>query len=666
MIEVKVPAEIKYISDWKDFDFSKFSSRCIIDKQIPGCGFTEWAINNPHNVILCSPRKILLENKADQNPNVFLVRCEHDSNIDKCITGPVKKQTITDETLKKIGFEEKQEVSNYAKLYNDISNYCLGMQRVNSPAKILVTYDSFHLVKNILSNMRIFQNFYTVIDEFQAILADSRFKASTELSFMKYLCDIDKVYFVSATPMLEKYIQMLPDFKNLPYYQLDWKSLNISRVVKPNLIIKTMSSINGEASKIISSYLSGSFEKVVLINEQGNITDMESKEAVFYVNSVNHIIGIIKKMGLTPDQCNILCSKTNENEKKLRTKLGSSWRVGTVPLKGQPHKMFTFCTRTVYLGADFYSNNARTFIFSDSNSDCLAVDISMDLPQILGRQRLKENPWKNTAEFYYRTTADYRKMTRENFDSIIQEKLMYTKELLGTYREAATEDRKKVLFNSYATLTVTQNYKQSYVGVSVGEDGKQTLDYNNIVYVADIMAFDIQQVDYADRFVVFNKVSKSISSSNIESSFLDKYSHTAQIGERVKLLCEEYFKNGMNNLESVLDILSMDDVSKSIFLTLGPDRCRALGYNSTNMKKNQMDRVISGKDDLTKAIISEFKINEKITKAEAKERLAKIYSDIGYSRVAKASDLERWFIIQKTRISSDKNIFGIRLTNYKL
>ena len=67
--------------------------------------------------------------------------------------------------------------------------------------------------------------------------------------------------------------------------------------------------------------------------------------------------------------------------------------------------MFTFCTRTVYLGADFYSTNARSFIFSDANIDCLSVDISMDLEQILGRQRLIENPWKDYAKVFIRTLS---------------------------------------------------------------------------------------------------------------------------------------------------------------------------------------------------------------------------------------------------------------------
>lgn len=96
--------------------------------------------------------------------------------------------------------------------------------------------------------------------------------------------------------------------------------------------------------------------------------------------------------------------------------------------------MFTFCTRTVYLGADFYSLCARSFIFSDSNSDCLAVDIAEDLPQILGRQRLQDNPWKNTANFYYRITADYREMKESDFQAILDRKQKIQKvylELMG-------------------------------------------------------------------------------------------------------------------------------------------------------------------------------------------------------------------------------------------
>ena len=62
--KIIVPKGIRYINEWKEFSLP--NEVCIIDKQITGCGFTEYCLTNQDNVILCSPRKILLENKAEQ------------------------------------------------------------------------------------------------------------------------------------------------------------------------------------------------------------------------------------------------------------------------------------------------------------------------------------------------------------------------------------------------------------------------------------------------------------------------------------------------------------------------------------------------------------------------------------------------------------------------
>lgn len=92
---VHVPAGIRYISEWNQFTLSMFSDGpYIINKQIPGCGFTEYCLTSPENIILCSPRKILLENKESQHPNeVFYARNENDLDIiiDKTISKSSKK-----------------------------------------------------------------------------------------------------------------------------------------------------------------------------------------------------------------------------------------------------------------------------------------------------------------------------------------------------------------------------------------------------------------------------------------------------------------------------------------------------------------------------------------------------------------------------------------------
>ena len=152
----------------------------------------------------------------------------------------------------------------------------------------------------------------------------------------------------------------------------------------------------------------------------GEIGIRESREAMIYVNSVNNIIQIIKKFNLSSEEVTILCSNTKANLERIQNKLGKNFNIGKVPLKNEERKMFTFCTRTVYLGADFYSDNARSFILSDANLETLAVDISLDLPQILGRQRNEDNPWKNQAEFYYKP---YIKVGKEESKEVFQQRI---------------------------------------------------------------------------------------------------------------------------------------------------------------------------------------------------------------------------------------------------
>ena len=75
-----VPAGIRYMSEWEGFELPDFP--VIINKQITGCGFTEWCIRNRLNSIICSPRKILLENKEGQHPGeVLYVRNDLDSVV---------------------------------------------------------------------------------------------------------------------------------------------------------------------------------------------------------------------------------------------------------------------------------------------------------------------------------------------------------------------------------------------------------------------------------------------------------------------------------------------------------------------------------------------------------------------------------------------------------
>lgn len=658
---ITVPKGIRYIGEWEDFRFNNFPAKCIINKQLPGCGFTEYCLRGPENIILCSPRKMLLKNKKDQHKfDVYLVvnSMETEVEVDKDLS-KVNKNTSID-----VGLEVDQVSNNseiYKRLYREIEEYCISRSINGLPCKILVTYDSYRIVKDILEKLDRFYTFYTIVDEFQSILHDSRFKSDTELKFMNYLTQSPTAYFVSATPMMDEYLEMLDEFRDLPYYGLDWSSADPSRIIQPALDVFVMRTVGEKASEVIQKYLSRDFEEIVVLRN-GVPTRVVSDEAVLYVNSVNHITSIIKKNNLTPEQCNILCSDTPDNLKKIQRRLGKSFKIGDVPLEDEKPKMFTFCTRTVYLGADFYSKCARSFIFSDSNIDSLAVDISEDLPQILGRQRLLENPWKNSAVFYYRSTANYREMKADDFQKIIKDKQKSTENLLLAYN-TTLDSVKFDLAKKYQLSAKSDVYKYDYVAVNKIQtrDGKIILKpvSNQLVLVNEIRAFRIQQIDYKDRFTVFSTVHNTLTRDDIVnqevSGFLKVYTGLTTIYDKLKLLCE--YGLSQDAIQIVLGQISDSDEIKSYYLSITPERLKALGYNVTRIKR-ELGIVIFSQNILESNIYSKFKEGDKIPLFEIKQKLDNIYKSINYDKVAKAKDLENYFNIKES--SARVEINGVK------
>ena len=683
---IQVPQGIRYLGNWNEFRFDKFPERCILDKELPGCGFTQYCLLGDEDVILASPRIMLINNKADQiGKDVFLVvnEMDKDPGVDKDlnkVTRDLSKKKTDAELEEEQKLIREKNSKAYEKIKKDFTHYlyetvCLQ----NKPIKILVTYDSYHIIQDLFRefNAQRFENSYTIVDEFQSILHDSRFKSTTEMQFLETLKSTKHVIFASATPMLEEYLNMLDEFDGLPFISLDWHTQDPTRIIKPDLDVYVMRSVGEKACQIIKTYLDGNFESIIVMRD-GQPIEVKSTEAVLYVNSVNHIITIIKKMDLQPDQVLILCSNTEDNSKKIKRRLGKSYEIGHVPNpdKGETFPMFTFCTRTVYLGADFYSNCARTFIFSDANIDSLAVDISEDLPQILGRQRLVENPWKNAATFFYRATANYRKMKEEDFKRELERKLKKTTNLLNIYKNTKENSEKKDLAETYQKLAKVFNYKDDYVGVNIIynklESGEVIKIFkpkmNQLVYVNELRAFRIQQIDYKDRFTVFSTVTNKLTPNDIVnmevSSFMRTYESLTTIHDKLQILCEYDLSSDAKSI--ILAQIPDSDEIKSYYLSLGPQRLKALSYNTHKIKK-ELGIVTFSLELLRANIYKEFKIGYKATLLEIKDKLINLYTSINYTRSPKATDLLEFFDVEECRLTVvDDSGNKKRLRGYKL
>ena len=125
--------------------------------------------------------------------------------------------------------------------------------------------------------------------------------------------------------------------------------------------------------------------------------------------------------------------------------------------------MFTFCTRTTYLGADFYSTCASTVIISDCNISSLSLDISLDLPQIIGRQRLSENIFRYEVTIFYKRLKDV--YSKSEFNKYIDDKINQTNEIIQLFN-SGNKIQKDSLVKNWRTIIKIDKYINNYIGIS--------------------------------------------------------------------------------------------------------------------------------------------------------------------------------------------------------
>ena len=478
---------------------------------------------------------------------------------------------------------------------------------------------------------------------------DAQFKASTELNFVEYLQSCPNVTYVSATPMLDNYLDELDEFKNLPYYEFVWDN---SRLVRIDITKKVVKNLNSEISNIINNYRNGIFPRKVL--EDGTI--YESREVVFYVNSVKMICSIIKKNNLDPLEVNIICSKDRKNIDKLR-KLGHI--IGTAPLKGKPHKMFTFCTRTVYAGADFYSTNASTVIASNAKITTLALDISLDLPQIMGRQRLEENIFRTQGLFLYVNPKKGEEITEENFKRKVEEKQKATEEYISLFEKGNKSEKARAIAFARSNIYF-KSYSDDYVGIS---DKLGIVKENSLVKLAERRAWELQNSVYSSEICILgelinNKFNVMDSNEFEVKNFIIEFNTKTRFDERMKLYCE--FIKKFYNILGTTNILGIPQEYQNYMNLLGPDKIRALGYYQKALEEeiNESSIMLKAKN----LILNTFQISQKYTLKEIKEKLGEIYQNLGTTKTPKASDLEEYFEVKIINIPID----GKRQKGYEL
>ena len=139
------------------------------------------------------------------------------------------------------------------------------------------------------------------------------------------------------------------------------------------------------------------------------------------------------------------------------------------------------------------------------------------------------------------------------------------------------------------------------------------------------------------------------------SEFLRVYTGLTTIYDKLKLLCE--YGLSQDAIQIVLGQINDSDEIKSYYTSLNPDRLKTLGYNVTRIKR-ELGIVTFSQELLEAKIYSEFKVGDKLTLSNIKDRLDYLYSSISYTATPKAKDLENYFKIKLIYVTVFDKITG--------
>ena len=616
---INVTPGVDYVNDWKDkkgnyvLDKIISSGKVIINKEVTGCGFTTYTLSNGLDSILISPRIKLILNKMEQ------------FNKDEEICFYFNREK---------GYDGKQKTID--ELETEFTLYQHECKQNKRPMKILVTYDSFCILASMLEEfgIDISKKFNITVDESHCLIKDIKLKEYSNKSVLSIFIDrlfkYKNVLFISATPIIN-YMQEIDEFKNnyVCYYELGWS--NIEQVVQRTY---TCNSALNAFDQIYANYTKhkGVFDVIY----QPNGYALCSYEGVIFLNSVKeicHILGkyVTKKQVINPCNVTIICADNKENLRELH-KVHKRLNIAkSIPKAGEAHTTWTFVTRTAFEGVDFYSPSASTYVIANYNVSSLSLDIASDIPQIIGRQRRKDNPFRNTIHLFYKDNK--RVFYDGEFDASQAKKMQESQNQIAIWDSAPPECKESALNN--IDTYIKHNPNELYVTTT---SGKPMI--NNLLIVSERYCYDVIK-NHHQWFIMSSNACGRAYSMPVQE-LKDKLSKPQSLADALRV-AYDYFVCADKALANDIFIMLRNEGYNEIgyyYSNLSPDRIKACGFNST-----KLDAEISNNNayhNIAMQLPQYFEPGKVYTRKYIKEKLQEIYDNLGIKKTAKATDLAEY------------------------
>ncbi len=561
---------------------------CIFNKVITGCGGTTVTLQNEEDYIIAVPTTELIINKIGRP----------DAGI-----GTVK---FHDGTHRQVyGLHGRYNIAIERELFEYVAT--------NNTKKIICTYDKLPKLCELLNPKR----YRLLVDEYHRLLKDYSYRERAIDGVLDNFRRFKSFCFMSATPIQ-------PSFKpscleDVEYVEAEWQN-------KEKMKVKLLQTNKPYtmAANIINKYLTNGY---VTVNGE------KSYEAYFFINSVTDIASILEYCHLNKDDVRIICANNEDNERKLNGfKISSSL---------SNSKRFNFITSKSFEGADYYSETGLCYVVSSASNKHTLASIDTDIPQIAGRIRTRENPFRNTLIHIF--NANHRNLS---LDVTFEDMKAITEQSLSTARDT-------IEYFNIAPVHIKDNLRDSikhdlnrlYMSY---DKRKDKFELNDRLPKLELYNYMVNQEIYKNGL----NVAKAYNDNGIET---DKYKYQ-RLTEDVsfsakKQSFKELFTIYVDLMEnhpyspSIITMEQREPLLREAYRKLGAEKVKSLRYIKKSIRNALINKesCLEVEQKVAQMIVENIQTGEPITVAKANQIIADAYTSVGVNHVAKAKDLHKWF-----------------------
>lgn len=524
--------------------------------------------------------------------------------------------------------------------------------------KYIVTYDSLPRLCKFINPA----NFHLLVDEVQVLIRYAGvFKIKVCNELLLRTLKFKTVSYMTATPTPTKY---LPDaMQDLEYVEYKWED-----AVKPIVRHK---------------YVGNLFNTKVVTYVLNNYISTTNDIFVFY-NSVSGVVTAIKKLlkaepNIKLDDINIFFADSKKNTAAFTKAFGKNFKYA-VPLK-ENQKRINFVSSMGFEGIDFYNDSVSVLVASDSKYKSMRYDISIDIPQIVGRFRNVPNC---PVDFIWSSYTDEAKMTEDEFISYITiksnemseaidiinttknsiidrgiKKQIIEEELPYGYIDGEGEDTSKyeVKINQYSYCSLMSSYSAMHCDYYVLSTNKSEFNTNDIGVIKK--ANDIFSLD--DTLIIDDLCLQH--QKNLDKVF------------SFKKLAIQYCQL-MNDLDNCIDgntrlslkeeintIISYSENLQKYHNILTPGNITSASYSKAKLDEMYDDIMLLKKinhNPLSLVNGSVYSVDD------IKKKLNMLYVDLNISRKSNTKDLKIWYDVKVSSMKiSGSVVSALKITAIK-